>query len=165
MTRERPMAYEMHEQLAEALQKGIDDDTIAKVKKQVSDALSDAIDRLEWSLKDDLANNLAWHVQDQFRRAFEAMLKGNEAEFRRYISADPPGWTGRDANLVSTISHKIYESGPLELRRRLCDAYPDLLKNERILDLEAQVAALVETVSKMEARNNDLVQRLNEYSR
>ena len=162
---DRLIEYEMYEKLAEALQKGVSDETIAKVKKQVADALTAAIDDLEWSLKDDLANNLAWHVRDQFTRAVEAMLKGNEAEFRRYINADPRGWTGRDANLVSTISHKLYESGPIELRRRLCDAYPDLLKNERILDLEAQVAALVETVNRMEARNSDLINQLNECRR
>lgn len=165
MTDERPMEYEMHDQLAEALQKGVSDETIAKIKEQFDDALTAAINDLEWSLKDDLANNLAWHVQDQFRRAFEAMLKGNEQEFRRYISADPRGFTGRDNGHISVIHHRLFESGPLELRRLLCDAYPDLLKNERILDLEAQVKALVEEMNKMEARNNDLVQRLNEYNR
>ena len=159
------MEYEMHDQLSEALQKGVTDEAIAKVKKQVSDALTDAIDNLEWSLKDDLANNLAWHVQDQFRRAFEAMLKGNEREFRRYISADPSGFTGRDMNLISVIHHRLFESGPLELRRLLCDAYPDLLKNERILDLEAQVKALVEEMNKMGERNASLIDQLNEYRR
>lgn len=156
-------ARDFRETLRERLSAGIDDETLAKVKKQINDALTDAEDGILWSIKDNLASNIAYEVQSLFQNAVEAMLVGNEREFRRYIHADS-GYTGRGLNHHFIGGHLI-ESGPTELRRQICDAYPDLLKNERILDLEEQVRALNAMLQGKLLEVERLTRRLNDTVR
>lgn len=158
------MVYELRGKLADALKEGVTDEAIAKAEKQMRDLCDAAMDDIKWRLKDQLAENLAWQVQDWFRRAIEAMFDGNEAEFRRYLNADPKGYTGRD-NADSYIGQdgKPFEYGCIVWRRKLVDAFPEILKSERILDLEAQVKSMGEEILKLRQRNESLVRDLNEW--
>lgn len=153
--------YEMRDKLAATLAEGLDDERLEAFRKKLDGVVEDVFENLTWWIKDEFSLNLAGEVYTWFERAFEAMLAGNEELFRRYLYAEGSGWTGRNGR-HSVIHGKLHEAKCIELRRKLCDAYPDLLKNERILDLEDQVAALVKTVNDLEARNSNLVARLNE---
>jgi len=154
MTEESP-TMDFVEQLSRSLNAGLTEEGAARVKKQAEDILREVLEDIEWRLETDSAVNIAWHVQDLFKRGFEAMLEGNEEEFRRHIYAS--GYTGRDhSNLGPVVHGRLFEGGPLKLRRRLAQAYPELIRNERIADLESHVEALVEQVNKLEAENKRL---------
>ena len=151
------IAYELCGKLAALLAEGVTDEALAKAKKQMRELCDAAIDDMEWRLKGDLAENLAWQVHDWFRRAMEAMLDGNEVEFRRYLHADPNGYTGRGRDTSVGPDGKPFEYGCIVWRRKLVDAFPEILKSERILDLEDQVKMLGERVRKLDGRIDQLI--------
>lgn len=158
------MTYELRDRLSAALAEGVSDQAIAKAKKQMRDLCDEALDDFEWRIKDDLASNLAWQVHEWFRRAFEAMLDGNEDLFRRYLHAEKNGYTGRGKEHHIGHDGQLFEYGCTVWRRKLVDAFPEILKTERILDLEDQVRSLVEQIRKLEARNDKLIRDLNDAS-
>lgn len=143
--------YDYRDKLREMFEAGLDEDTAKRVKKAVSNLTDEIADGIEWWIKDDLAGNLADYVEDQANRAIEAMLAGNVEMVRRYLGCSTGGYTGRD-HKHDVIHGRLFETGGIEARKRLVDAFADLIKDERILDLESQVAALVERVNEREAR-------------
>lgn len=142
--------FTFRDQLIELFSVGLDDDTAKRVKKAVSDITDTIAEGIELWIKDDLAANLAGYVEDQSNRAIEAMLAGNVEMFRRYLSSSTGGYTGRD-HKHDVIHGRLFETGGIEHRKRLVDAFADVLKNERILDLESQAAALVLRINERDA--------------
>jgi hypothetical protein len=57
----------------------------------------------------------------------------------------------------------LFETGAIELRKGIVNAHPELLKNERILDLEDQVASLVKQVNEKEQRLESMWERVKDY--
>lgn len=150
---------ELRRKLASALAEGVTEETIAKAKKQLENLCYGVIEDVGWKLKDDLAENLAWQVHQWTRRAIEAMLDGNEDLFRRYLHAEKDGFTGRGKGHVGADG-KPFEYGCTVWRRKLVDAFPEILKNERILDLEDQVKRQAEHIQNLQQQNEQLRERL-----
>lgn len=165
MSARSPILDEQATAFAHALQEqfSIDGDSRFKATR---DALKKAAEDFEesiiWRLRDDLSTQLAWITREAAGRAIDAVLKGNQKELERWLSCDRGAYTGRsgegtfarpieDAHPV--IHGKLFETGALELRKQIVDAHADLLKTQRILDLEDQVRALT-------ARNAKLVGEL-----
>lgn len=166
----------LQDQLAAILNSGMADEAIKAFTKRLDDAMVAAQEDIMWRLKDELAQNLAAWVADMAQRAVEMMLEGNEDQMRRYLSCDKrgadgqySGWTGRSDSVQygrkreahewhSVIHGKLFEQGAVALRKQIVDAHRDLLVNERILDLEDQVKALV-------AQNNRLNDEKDRLSR
>ena len=136
-----------------------DDERYNSVKKLVEKVATELEDTILWSVRDNMADNLAHTVETCAERAIEAVLKGDEDQFRRWLYADMRGYTGRE-RAGEVIHGKLFESSAIQLRRELVDAYPEVLKTERIKDLEAQVAALVETNRKQQAEMDRLWERV-----
>lgn len=160
---------ELREALRKHLAAGVTDETLEKLKKQAQDIASELEEGLYWSMRDNFAESVSYAVQHMCNSAVERLLAGDEDALRYYLSCekndeDYTGWTGR-AGHHEVIHGKLFESSPLELRRKIVDAYPELLKNERVLDLEAQTRSLVEQVRKLEAKRYELQRRLNEVLR
>lgn len=151
---------EFRDKLRELWTSAIPDDVQAPLRKKAADLAYDFTDRIEWWLKDEFAEIMSGYVEDMAKRAVESMLDGNEEMFRRYLHCEKHSFTGRDRG-HPVIHGKLFEASCIELRRKLCEAYPELLKTERILDLEAQVAGLVDEVNKRETDN----ERLREHYR
>jgi len=61
------------------------------------------------------------------------------------------------------IRGKLFETGAIELRKQIVDAHAELLKAERILDLEDQLKSLVGQLKKMEAEKNAMWERVRDY--
>lgn len=152
--------YDLTTALSDELQKGISEDAMEKIKKQCEEIVYQIQSDIGYRLESDLARNLAYHVQYMAKNAIEAMLKGNEKAFLSYIHGDKTGYTGRDRK-HSVIHFKLFETGPLELRKQIVEAHADILKDQRILDLEDQVKSLVDQVNDLEARRSDLQMRYN----
>jgi len=145
-------------EIGDVVEAAFTDDAIKKIKKHVEEITSELQDDIEWRLKSDVAANLGSHVAQAVERTIEAIIKGNEAEMRRYLSCDPY-WNGR-SHQHSVIHGKLFESGPLELRRLMAEAHPELIRNERIADLEKLVDDLTAQVNKLQADNDRLYQRM-----
>lgn len=153
------------------------DETRKIIDKRVEEITVSVSDGLESAIKDSLAVNLSWWVHQMAKYAIDAILKGNEGEMRRYLSCEKrekdgsyAGWTGRsdydywgrkreDHEWHPVIHGKLHEQGAVALRKLIVDAHPDLLKNERILDLEDQVKSLVAQVNKANAEKEAMWER------
>lgn len=167
---------DLHKETAEALREAadnaLDDATMAKLKKQANDIFQGALDDIEYSLKENLAHNLAAYTAEMARKTVDALLAGNESEMRRYLSCEANRWNGRSdgdtyrpcpiAEQHSVIHGRLFEQGCIKLRADIVAAHRDLIASERILDLEDQVRSLVAQVNKKDAEKEQLIQRLRD---
>jgi hypothetical protein len=143
---------ELRTKLEEAIDSALSDEVIEKAVKKVREASADLASELEYCIKADLPYNFAAWTERMAQEAVEAILKGDEDTMRARLSCREGYYTGRDRD-HPVIHGKLFETGALELRKKIVDAHPDLLKNERILDLEDQVRSLVEQVNTLEREN------------
>jgi hypothetical protein len=150
---------EFRDKLRETFNAGLPEDVVKPLAEQIEGLFRDAADKVEWWLKDDLADQLMYYVQEMTDRAIESMLSGNEEMFRRYLGCEKYGYTGRDRG-SDVIHGRLFETGGIQKRHELVDAFADLLKNERILDLESHVKGLTELVNKKDRETELLRERL-----
>lgn len=141
---------ELTDAFCKALEEGITEERAEKAAKKLRDALTEEIDGLVYEIQESIPEYLTGHVLGMAQNAVEALLAGNEDMMRRYLSCDPYGYTGRDRD-HSVIRGTIFEAGPVELRKKIASAHRDLIEQERILDLESQVASLVKQVDARDA--------------
>ena len=152
--------------LEAAIEAGLSEKAMEGFTKKIRNLSVEFEESLMWSLKDNLAYNLAAWTVDMAERALEQMLLGNEDQMRRYLSCDKRaadgqyiGWTGRDRD-HPVIHGRLFEAGAMELRKSVAQANDKLLRDERILDLEDQVKSLVAQVNAKEREMENLRDRL-----
>ena len=169
---------ELHEEigakLLESLQAGVSDEAMKRIKKSVDEILYEIEGDIDYRLKDDLAPNLVAFVCDMAERTVKAILDGNESEMRRYLGCDRGHWTGRSDSPEygrkremrewhPVIHGELFEQGAVRLRHEIVAAHSDLIRDERIKDLEDQVASLVEQVNKANREREAMFERVREY--
>lgn len=143
---------EVSEKLQNKIALAFDDKAIASLKKALSDIYDDAIfPQLEYSLGEDIASNLSASVQRRAFDAVQALLVGNEAEMLRHLGITPY-WDGRKSDHIQIIHGQLFETEGIRLRREIVTKHAGLIANERIKDLEAQLAALLEINRRQEVR-------------
>ncbi len=147
--------------LEAALGAAFTDNAKENIKKKFNDLIYSIDDYVTYEAKDYVVSNLSDHVVRMAEQAVEAILNGDEDLLRRYLSAEQTSYTGRERG-HEVIRGTLFETGGIELRKKIVDAYPELLKNERILDLESQVKALVNQVNLLEAAEQ---KRYDDYVR
>lgn len=163
---------ELADKLRECLAKGISEDAMKAVKKAADDILYQIEGDLDYRLKDDLAPNLSAFVVEMAKNTVEQLLAGNEDQMRRYIGCERNRWNGRSDGETwrprpihewhSVIHGRLFEQGHLAVRKAIVEAHAELLKNERILDLEDQVKSLVEQVNRANAEKEKMWQRVRD---
>jgi len=142
--------------LCDGLQRVTETDRFKESKRKFLDAVWDDI---KYSIIDQMPEAIEGLVRDMADRAVDAMLKGQPQEVRRYLHLD--GWTGRDRD-HPVIHGRLSEPRTMTLRKMVAEANENLLRDERIKDLEDQVASLVRTVNEKDARIAELeAQRAN----
>lgn len=169
---------ELRDKLCAVLAGGVSDEGMKALKKQTDHILADIQSDIEWRLKDELAPALCGWTIEMAERAIEQILKGNEDQMRRYLSCEKSaedgeyiGWTGRSDGKYwgrqreqgewhSVIHGTLFEQGAVELRHKIAEAHKDLIQNERIRDLEDQVASLIAQVNKANAEKEEMWQRM-----
>ena len=157
-----PDEHKLQYQLADTLAKGFTDESIAAAKKQLKNILYDLESDIEYTLKDGMAELLADWTQRMADEAINKMLEGEDETMRRYLRCQENGYTGRGRE-HPVIHGKLSELGAIALRKQIVDAHADLLKTQRILDLEDQVRSLVEQVNKEAKRADDFWEQLRCY--
>jgi hypothetical protein len=148
------IGYAVRYAMAKVLEKGLTDRTMEHVKKQLKSVLDDIESDIDFQMKENIAGNLSHFVCDMANKVVAALLAGDEKLMRQYLSCEEYGYLGR--NHTTVIHGKLFESSPIEIRRKIVEAFPDLLKTERILDLESQVEALVKEVNREKARAEEI---------
>ncbi len=150
--------------LRSALNADLKDSDIARVQGRAKEMAEEFIDAVDYHLKYNLAETLAYYVKEMAGRAVNALLEGNESEIRRWLNCDPSGYTGRSdgssgqghiAEQHPVIHGKIFDAGCIKLRRMIAEAHADMIQNERIKDLEDQLASLLAQHNKMECERNE----------
>jgi len=159
------MMHDMRIELLERLGGSLAEDDVKDLTKRVKDLADDLVTRVQYSIQDELIDHLSYHVKEMAGRAVEALLAGNEAEMVRWLNCDKSGYTGRSDGYGPdrpierqhpVIHGKLFEQGCVLLRKKIVEAHRGLLANERLNDLEDQVASLV-------AQNNNLQKELNDW--
>ena len=146
--------HELHNALYRTLQEGMKKEMVQKIEKDLKDLSNKVWENFTDGLLDNLSDCLSGQVEWCATQAIKALLSGHEKEMRYYLDCQKHGeqyygWTGRttDHHVIRGI---LFETGALAIRKEIVEAYPDLLKNERILDLEDQVKSLVNQLNKLE---------------
>lgn len=148
--------------LAAAFRDAVTDERIAPINKKARALADDIAESIEYSVRDYLATNLAYHVKEMAGRAVQAMLDGNADEMERWLNCDSRH-TGRGDDPTRdqhpVIHGKLFEPGAIRLRRRLVEAHRDLITDQRVLDLEDQVRSLVAQVNKANVEKERILER------
>lgn len=157
--------------LNDILEQGISKDALKAVTKSADEIIERITDNVLYNLKDNLASELSCYVNEMAEKTVREMLNGNEDQMRHYLGCKNGYWTGRsdspeygrkrEAHEWHSVIHgKLFEQGSIAIRKAVVDANADLLKNERILDLEDQVKSLVAQVNKANAEKDAMWERL-----
>lgn len=127
-------------------------------KKQFKKAKSAFLDSIwedmEYTVIDGMSEAIEGFVRRMSENTIKEILEGRDDQMRRYLSLD--GYTGRsdsqhgNNNPHPVIHGKLFETGAVALRKKIVDAHHDLIKCERIKDLEDQVKCLVAQVNEKE---------------
>lgn len=171
--------YKIDEDLRKALETslaaGISEEAMKGYRKEIGNLTCKIEKDLMWMLQDNLAHNLTAYIADMAERAITSMLEGNDDQMRRYLSCDKRGedgqyigWTGRsdgygtrrDDEWHPVIHGKLFEQGAVALRKKVAEANENLIKDERIRDLEDQVKSLVAQVNKAKAEKEEMWDRV-----
>lgn len=156
------MRDQMRMDIESAIDAALTDESLAGTKKSLGKFFDEFHSEFEDRVRSYMSYNFARYVQDMASEAITAMLEGNEDEMRRRLSCVEGGWTGRDRE-HPVIHGKLFEQGCISLRKQVVDANAELLKNERILDLEDQVKSLVLQNSKLEQEKQSMWERVRDY--
>ena len=143
----------------EAIDNGVTDEALARAKKRLADVWDEFHSDFEERVKQYLSYNLAAWAQEMADKAIEALLRGDAEEMMRRLHCADNQWTGRDREHM-VIHGRLSEHDPMVLRKQVVDAFPQLLKDQRVIDLEDQVASLVKTVNKLEREKEEMWQRV-----
>lgn len=138
-----------------ALEKGLTDEAMEKFKRRIKDVASDLESDMDYSIKESLAGNLVYFVEEMAKGIIKALLAGDEKQMRRYLMCDgycarsddgyTRPWSLAEAHPAARIEEGR-EAEPIRLRRSIVEAHRDLIISERIKDLEDQVRSLVAQV-------------------
>lgn len=145
-----------------------------RFKKAKANLLDDMWQDMEYGVIDRMSETVEGFVRGMAGRVVEEILEGRDDQMRRYLGLD--GYTGRHENQPAfgrkrdvseahpVIHGELFETGAIALRRKMAEAHPDLIRNERIADLEDQVQSLVAQVAAKERENERLRDRLAELT-
>lgn len=126
-------------------------------KKQLADLVSEIVDD-EFDRLENYANEYISQIAANRAECFlKKVLEGDEDAAMELLGDARGGQRRRDFGVddakpwAELIHGRLFETGEIELRRKIVEAHPDLLRNERIADLESVVEGLSDQVRKLEA--------------
>jgi len=124
-----------------------------QIKSVLEELVNDEFDRLQ-EYGDEYISQIAAHRAERFLERVLAgdddaamSLLGDKSGISRYkkVGADGKPW-------ASIIRGKLFEAGGIALRRQIVEAHADLLRNERIADLESVVEGLMAQVRELDVQ-------------
>jgi len=140
-----------HEAVAKAF---IDDKRKAAIKRELQSLVDDELFNLEDYAASHISGVAAQRAVDFITKVLNGEEKAAAAIFGRGDSSRyrSISLTDCDGEPWACLIHgALFESGEIKLRRKLVEAHADLLRNERIKDLESIVDGLERQVRKTES--------------
>lgn len=145
-------AYDEHEgEIEKTVNKVLTPELLAALKKKLNDELTPLFELavneiVEWS-----PDSVSRIAAERAKKFLEAVLAGDEKAANNLF-----GLYGFDGRKVErpVIHGSLFEAKPIELRRLLVEAHPELLRNARIADLEALLEGARQQVISLEADLN-----------
>jgi hypothetical protein len=134
---------------AKVVQEFIDQNRKKQIKGVIEELINDEFDRLQ-----EYANEYISHVAaDRAEKFLERVLKGDE-EAAKQLIGDGGRYrsSGYDQGKpwASLIHGRLFETDGIKLRRQVAEAHADLIRNERIADLESIVEGLSNQIREIE---------------
>ncbi len=134
-----------------------DDPRFAAMQKAARKLADEFIETATWHVQDNLVPHLSYEVARWTEGAVRALLAGRQDTFRHYLSCQTSyGFTGRERFYLN------HEGEFVAMRRKLAEAAPDLIRNERIADLEAIEAGLRKEIEERDRTIERLQKRLDD---
>lgn len=136
------------QELLEGLSVEIRDVGFKKFEKQCQSLAEEISEYALDNVKENLATWITDHVRQQATAVVEALLAGDMRTVRYYLKIEDEcgredygrrEWMDRP---WFKYSSSLHEFGGVELRHKIVDEHKDLIANERIKDLELQLAGL-----------------------
>jgi len=131
------------------------------IKKEIGQIVEDEFGRLV-EYADECISQTAARRAKQF---LEAVLKGDPEAGMKLLGSRDGGdryqTLGCDQGKPWAGMHHghLFETDGIRLRREIVEAHPDLLRNERIADLESIVEGLKQQVQKLELQIDEMTRR------
>lgn len=127
-----------------------------RTKQKVIDELHEIIEEQFRQLEEESEEYISGAATERAVKFIDRVLKGDEKAAESIFSTGESGRRkvfdpGKGEPWCSLIHGKLHETEAVKLRRELVEAHPDLLRNERIADLESIVESLTEQANKSEA--------------
>ena len=124
-------------------------------KKALADAVSDVMDGAYYWMESEAISHILSIATRRVARFWERLLDGDDHAASELL-ADEDGRRYRSLGYgagkpwPNLIHGHLFEVGGMEMRRKIVDAYPELLKDQRILDLEATVDGLTQQIKEQD---------------
>jgi len=150
--------YEANEERDELITKFVQGNK-DQFKKQLDSLMSEVFDQHHYWLEENAPISFAEESTARAKKLLTAVFDGDEEAAKSLFEAGDESrrvgklWHDAGRPWSEIIHGKMHQPGAITLRQKLCELYPDLLKNERILDLESQVEAVTKQLAEA---NNDL---------
>lgn len=137
-----------------------------QIKKLIQSALNEMVDAELSHIEDNCAEHISRVASDRACAFVEKVLSGDDkaAEALFECGADSRFRTlGPDKGepWAQLIHGRLFATNAMELRKKLVEAHPDLLRNERIADLDSIVVGLENQIRKQDAEIARLRERLS----
>ncbi len=132
------------------------------IKSEIEQLVDEEFDRLE-EYSDKFLSQIAANRAEKF---LEQVLKGDDdaamALLGNKLGGDRYRISGCDEGKpwASLIHGRLFETGGIALRKAIVESHPELLQNERILDLESIVDGLSAQIRQLEKERDRLQERL-----
>ncbi len=122
-----------------------------QIKSAIEQIVEEEFDRLE-EYGGEYISQIAAHRAEKF---LERVLDGDKDAALELLGDKSGGSRYRSCGYdegkpwASLIHGKLYDTNPIALRKRIVEAHADLLRNERIKDLESQVEGLSQQIREL----------------
>lgn len=157
----KELAAEVTEQHEQTVRDYLDERSRERLRSAICEIVDAEFDRFEEYADEQIA---ALAV-DRAERFIKRVLNGDDNAGRSLFACMSEGdrykQIGFDAGKPwAAVYHgTLFETDGIQLRRQLVEAHADLLRNERIADLEAIVDGLRQQINKLEADNRRMLDR------
>ena len=151
--------HDYSEEKPEIVKAFLDDRSRKQLKKEVGEIIDEEFDRLEEYANDSISDTAAGRAE-----AFvERVLEGDDDAARvLFVSRSDRYRTGGYDNgkpWAHLIHGRLFETRGIQLRRKIVEAHADLIRNERIADLESIIEGLEIQIREQDARISELERR------
>jgi hypothetical protein len=143
---------EEHEVTKQFIEKGRRE----QIKREIDQLIEDEYDAFEQDANDYISRVAA----DRAEKFLERLLKGDDGAATALLGSGVYDRHRAQGEPWAELIHgRLFETDAIELRRRIVEAHAELIRSERIADLESIVEGLELQVSKLQRRLDEALER------